>query len=271
MIKEIREKYPQWCGNEETKFDLCLSDDLDSLFSCIILNKIRSYEVKYFYDFNNIYEKENHDRENIPCIGVDIDLIKGKCWGNHVTMLSANDNYNKQCANLNNILKINPNNYYTKFCGSTVLQIISYYNIDTSNLSEEAKMILLCIDSTFLGYWFNNGQWCKKYLEMLELDDLLDVLYWHDKQEFEQINYRYNLKSKIYIDDDNGKLNTNIRLDKLEELFPNLSFVLPKINFECIHSFNYNTKYNTNFNKNEIKNLFSFVVTGKNKAKYSIK
>lgn len=242
---------------------MCLSNDLDSLFSCVLLKNILGYTINSFYDFEYIYENstgKNH-------IGVDIDLIQGKCWGNHVTLQN-----NKQCANINTILNIGRGNYTQKYCGSTALEIISYYNYDISNLSDLAKKILLCIDSTYLGYYFKGGQVCKNYLvDILELPELYNILENTPKQEFEEIINKYNLKSSIYID--YNRLRTDIRLKELSEIF-GFKITLPKKEFiKNPNRLSVRNKKLIRSKKYELDkidtNIFSAVLTYKDSLRYS--
>ena len=271
MQKEIKELFPEWTKKEEMENiqSLCLTDDIDSLFSSIVLKKIfPQLTIDAFYGFDCLFKTDTKIKS---IIGVDMELLNGKCWGNHVTLLSAEDKKNKKCANLNTVINISRDNYYEKYCGSVLLQIISYYNLDITKLTEEAKMILLCVDSTFLGYWFNNGYYCKKYLKILELDNLLEVLQKHSKADFELLNRKYNLKSKIYINND-GKLNTDIRLDKLKKLFPNLPFILPKKQFYFVKEYKNIGQATYRKTKKGLSNkkIFSLAVTNKNFVKYSV-
>ena len=48
MIKEHRELFPK---ELEENRGLILSDDIDSLFSCYMLNKINGQEITHFYNF----------------------------------------------------------------------------------------------------------------------------------------------------------------------------------------------------------------------------
>lgn len=223
MNKEIKNKFPSWIDNNK-KYSMCLTDDLDSLFSCLLLQKIKKYEITHFYSFNTLYKLIEADGQNQLC-GVDMDLIQGRCWGNHVV-----GHNNPQSANLNTILNINSNNYYTKYAGSVLLQIISYYNLDISMLSEEAKMVLLAIDSTFLMYNFNKSNAKRYIVDILELEELWEILERHKNIDFEKLNAKYNLKSKITMSKD-GYLQTNIKLSELDSLFKSVSFILPKNQF----------------------------------------
>lgn len=79
MKKEIKELFPDWTKKEEMENiqSLCLSDDLDSLFSCIVLKKIfPQLTIDAFYTFNTLL-KTNKSIESI--VGIDMDLCNGKC------------------------------------------------------------------------------------------------------------------------------------------------------------------------------------------------
>ncbi len=262
MKQELKDKFPKWCQEDNiVKINnMCLSDDLDSLFSCIILQKLfPNTRINGFYDFKTLYNTKELNKFDGDIFGVDMDLTSGKCWGNHVTL------HNSKSANINTVLGINQDNYYTKFCGSTLLTVLSYYNCQLDTLTEEAKMILLTIDSTFLSYWFNNGYYCKKYLELMEMEELLEVLSRHSKSEFEALNSKYNLKSKIYIDQE-GQLQTNIKLEELGELF-NLSFLLPKNKFNPYYELQI---VQSPYIKHSKEEIFSCARTYKNALRYSI-
>ena len=211
---------------------MALTDDLDSLFSCVMLQEIKGYEISNFYSFSKLYIVEDYERnldlELVGLVGIDLDLVEHedyspRCWGNHVTV-----DKNENSANLNVIKGIGSSNYYSKYCGSVLLQIISYYDIDISILSEEAMMVLLCVDSTYLMYDFNQAN-CKKWLvDILELPELYELCKKYSRKDFEALHQKYNLKSKIKMF--NGELKTGLDLKGLSELF-DLPFILPKFKF----------------------------------------
>lgn len=228
MDKGIKNKFPEWCDSDE-RYSLCLSDDIDSLASCVILGAIKGYEIESFYNFNAIGSVENPTCCN--SIAVDVDIALGRSWGNHLTEVD-----NVECANLNTIMGITRENYFKKYAGSTLLEIIGYYNYDISDLSEEALMILLAVDSSY--FMFRNPKYehIGKYwlVDVLELPLLYECINRHTQEEFNAIQVKYNLKSKIVLDD--GYLKTELKLDELGELF-NLSFLLPKNKFFKIQDF----------------------------------
>lgn len=258
MKKEILEKFPKFL-EEDYQYNLCLSDDIDSLFSCIILKKIKGYEIKWFYNFNSIYFADDY-KGDTKCIAVDADLTNNRrCWGNHVTL------ENKNSANLNTILEIRQNNYTSKFAGSTLLTILSYYNVDLSDLSEKQLELLISIDVAFKQYYFNKNLFKKYYNDILEYPMFTNIIEKHDKEYFYNIILEYKLNEHIYIED--GKLKTNIELGKLQELFPNLSFSLPKNIFTKKRDFE--IVQNT-YQKHEQNEIFSCARVYKDALRYSI-
>lgn len=260
--------FPNWCFDNEKDYELMLTDDLDSLVSCVLLNKIKGYEINYFYDFETVYEIKKSDN---PAIAIDCDLIKGRCWGNHVTRLSENDTVNLKSANLNNVLKISRDNYYQKFCGSTAMQIWSYYNIPLPE-SEEGKMALIAIDGGYLGHYDSRFiEIHSKYLNMMGFNELIKVLERHTKYEFYDFEQKYNMKKKININD-NGILTTKIDLASLQGLF-NLDLYLPEKPFyvrrELSRDWPSNLYTNKTYTKDNFVDMFSVALINKNKVAFT--
>lgn len=55
MNVEYLSKVPEWYKSNE-KFDLVLSDDIDSLTTVAVVQSVHpNWNVEYFYDFDNIY------------------------------------------------------------------------------------------------------------------------------------------------------------------------------------------------------------------------
>lgn len=261
--------------DKHTKYDLCLTDDIDSLLSCIYLNQMKGYDINYFYSFNKIYKTNQANTKDV--IGVDADFTKDKikCWGNHVTMINSTDTYNTNCANLNVIDKISRQNYFQKYCGSTVLQIMSYYNIPLPE-SELAKMILLAIDSTFAGYYsrYENDNKANKYYlcEVLQFEELYDILTRHTRADFIDLIREYSLDEKIIAY--NGSLRTSIDLAGLEDVFL-MPISLPSKKFRLCRRFKtmaYSLPWtDTHTTKQHLhNNILSLAVTGKNYISYTI-
>ena len=270
MNKDIREKFPIWCDLGEV-YTLCLSNDLDSLLSCIFLKQIKGYEISHFYKFDTIGKIQGHKHTAGSLIGVDISLTKGKTWDNHVAMLSKDDKFNINSANLNIVNRISRDNYTSKYCGSTVLQILSYYDYDISNLSEEGKMILLAIDGTYIPFFpwkIDFSGTIRNYLKQMEYEELIEVAERHTQAEFEGLIDKYNLNAIITIK--KGYLHTDIDLAELSKVFL-MPISLPKDGFELLKEFKQDgvplTKGNYNITKPD--GLFSIAVTGRDYYKYS--
>lgn len=266
MKSNIKELFPQWCDNIEDYFSTMLTDDVDGLVSCALLNKIKGYNINYYYDFKNIYEIEESDDNSIA---VDADIVGGKCWGNHVTMLSKDDTVNKSSANLNNIFKISRTNYTSKFCGSTAIQVWSYYDLPLPE-TEEGKMLLLCLDVGFKGHYSTNFKSThNKWLEHLDFKELVEVLNRHTSQEFYALINKYKLASKIKLN--KGILSTNINLSALEGFF-NLDLSLPDGIFTKRNEFHRHylvELISKTYTKKDLPKIFSIALTFKNKVCYT--
>lgn len=275
MREQNRKEFPKWCGDNEKDYDLILSDDLDSLLSCIILGKIKGYEINQFYDFNNLYQLKETGNETI---GIDLDLVKGKGWGNHVTKISPHDSYNREMANLNLTENINRMNYTNKYNSNTLLTIMSYYSIPISKLSEEGKAILLCIDSAYYPFYNNSFKFTgeKWLVDILGYDALYELTQRYDKSDFDELQKKYNLKGKIWINDI-GELETDIDLTGVMKALNGLELDLLKGKFTKIRSFetissDLKDDYKFRLSKREIekRDIFSFAVTFRHYIKYSI-
>ncbi|MFL0194430.1 hypothetical protein ACJDU8_02415 [Clostridium sp. WILCCON 0269] len=299
MSKELKNKFPDWCKFEKlenSKYDLLMTDDLDSWASCIVLKHLFGFKVKYFVDFNQYYMDSKGNKTECQQVykvdeGIDNNLIcvdfasESMCPGfdNHVTMLSSEDipDKNKNSTNINDIYNITNVNYYDKFSGSTLIQIMSLYNIDVSKWIEEQKMVLCCIDGLYTAFdvwrWdFRPKQ--REYLKLLGYEELIELMEFHvarnRKRDFEVLKNKYRLDSKIEINID-GKLETDIELVELSDLF-GIDLSLPTDGFGEFKRYD---KIFRNLNKNPItedeglctdnEKLFNFAVTGKDKIIYS--
>ena len=271
MKKEIKEKYPSWVREREG-YSLCLTDDLDSLVSCALLKEINNQTISRFFDFETLYKiKGKEEKENL--IGVDMDLVNGRCWGNHVVKINKDIDLPKS-ANINNINNISMQNYTSKFCCSTLLQIISYYNYNISKLSTLAKQLLLCIDSTYLSYNFNK-KICYKYLvEQLELEELYSILETYSTYDFTKLKNKLDINQKIFVRYDN-KIHTRLDLNVLSSILQlDLTFIQDmEVSTDSKIEYSNNVMKNiwtpSNYSAEDIKGVFSMAITNKNTIKYS--
>ena len=270
MREDIKSKFPSWVNEDNgNDYQLCASDDIDSWLSIKVLERLKGYEVNYFYSFDKFYVMDTERQKQ--AIGVDIALVEGKCWDNHITMLSRRDSVNKHSANLNAIFKINRQNYTEKYAGSTLLQIWSYYGVPLPE-TDEGKMILLAIDSTYKGHYIEKFRETQNaYLRMLGMEELIDVQEKYKQADFQRLTSKYRLNQKIQVNE-TGKLMTDIDLDAIGEVLgydlqiPNKVLSLRKSlksgRLDMIG------KYYP-YSKRIAKNVFSLAVTSQNNVSYS--
>lgn len=267
MKQQLKAKFPQWVNDtqEQGKYNLCMSDDLDSFLTCIFLYSLFGYQIKHFYDFQCIYSAQC---EKKPTISVDIAVEKGMTWDNHVVKISSNDIVNPQSANINAINGISRDNYYNKYAGSTLLQVLSYYDAPMPK-SKEALLILLAIDSSYMGHYSNNFKAIhRRYMEQLELYELIQVLdATIDQRAFYEVKRKYGLNDKIRVDE-YGKLQTGINLAAMQGLF-DVDLKLPEEKFVKSYEFLDSGGYPAT-NGMLKPAVYSFALTSKNEFKYTM-
>jgi hypothetical protein len=161
-------------------------------------------------------------------------------------------------------------NYTDKYAGSTALTVWSVYNLPLPE-TEEGKMLLLCIDSAYKGFYsdkFHDVQ--KHYLvDVMGFDGLYSVIQRHTQEEFEDLALKYRLHRKISIWD--REILTDLPLDDIGQALGIDLNILPKTAyFPCVRleqikadigSKEYNDKLDS-----DIKTL---AVVYRNKVKYS--
>ena len=262
MQQWLKNKFPEWT-KQQGNYDLCMSDDLDSLLSCLYLKSLFNYQIKWLYTFKDLYYIPQNDKFEILC--VDIAIERHKTWDNHVVKVDEHDKVNPESANINAINGIHKGNYYSKYAGSTLLQILSFNDIPLPE-SEEGKLILLGIDSAYLGHYSKDFRAIhRRYMEQLELYDLIDLLdKYNDPSVFHDLNRKYKLKSKISVDE-NGYLQTDIDLAALQGFF-DFRLSLPEEKFEHKHKFNQSGAWASTIRKPDV---FSFALTSRNQFKYT--
>jgi hypothetical protein len=189
-------------------------------------------------------------------IGIDMDTC-GRCLGNHIV-----NNKNEDCVNLNKLCNISRHNYYEKYAGNTILMVLSIFDIDINLFTIEQQEILLCIDTMFKSYFYNEVQATHYICDILEYPELIHILAKHDVDYFYNIIRKYNLFEKIYIDSW-GLLNTQIKLIELSKIF-DINLKLPQQNFEMIRQFKIGKGIPIE------DNIFSLAWTYKNSAIYSV-
>ena len=236
MVKIVREKYlqevPDWYKSNEEQ-DLVLSDDIDSLVTVNVLASVKSnWHVNYFYDFNTLFINEgtiDSKRKQQRRIWCDVAYLNDeKCFDNHISRKYTTDFKNNLCINPNLLADVSAYHYTDKYAGSTALLVWSLYNIPLPK-TEEGKMLLLAIDSTFKGFYSDRFKERNRFFlcDVLGLDELYEVEQRHTISEFYQIISKYGLSAKIRCVD--GKLETKLDLETIGELL-DINIVLPTEN-----------------------------------------
>lgn len=217
-LKNIKDN---WYKNISSDDSTILTGDMDGLFSTTLIQKLFGCKASTFFDsdFTNLYKTTNPTEKVKPTIGVDLSLTGDgeRCFSNHCIRPSRYWRTNNNDINLNNLFDVYAGHkqYHKKYCGSTFVMLLSLYNIDLSVLSEDARILILCLDSTYKSFFSeyeNDNKACKFFLcEVLELTELYETLEMHKREEFEEVKRRYKLDSVITIDE-NGKLQTECNL-----------------------------------------------------------
>jgi len=232
MDIKLKEKFPSWINETDKKYDLILGDDVDSSIGCSLLKEVTNgnWEVNYFYDFKNFYR---HTETGNKTIGVDMAFLKRtRCFDNHISKRTKNDEHNPLCANLNIVHNISCENYTSKYSMSTLMLIMSLYDIPLPS-SQEGKEILLAIDTGFKGFYIPAFQHIHmNWLEELGFTELIDILNKRNMKYFYNLIEKYNLQKKIEINK-NGCLQSEIKFDAIQPFF-DFEIGLPAEQFKLI-------------------------------------
>ncbi|KAF2425586.1 hypothetical protein B6K89_09190 [Bacillus subtilis] len=270
MKQDFKEKFPQWVF-EDNDFTVCMSDDIDSLVGATILKQVKGWEVEHFYDFHNLYSTNKKDPRK--AVGVDIALVNGMTFDNHVTMLSSNSQPNNMSANPNVIERISRDNYTSKFAMSTALLLWSLYDLPLPS-TEDGKLMLMAIDSSFLGFYKGFKKVQCDWLEKLGMEEMIRLQERHELMDFVEVKRRYDSSEKIFLND-NGFLETKMNLEGICELLE-LDIVLPDKHFDLRKAFK-RTQFTLGRDKKydnglvEIHhNPFSYALTSKNNLQMTL-
>lgn len=201
MSVELKEKIPQWYkGIEEKYCSLILTDDMDSAYSCMLLQglysgtrmeKTGAIPVSGFYDFQNLYINPILDQGRTR-IFVDAEMTSEFCMSNH-SMAIRNEN-----ALNPNLMEFDNSKYTEKYAGSTFLVILSCYNICLDVFTEEEKMTILCLDSTYKGFYNPSFKEINiSWLKRLGYPELITLMETKKAIDFENIKLKKNLNAKI--------------------------------------------------------------------------
>ena len=223
MQENIKGKFPKWCEDKSSNYELILSNDIDSLM-CYIFQKERfNREVFYFFDADinkhtqKNYKVEGHARNENELLGLDIALeSKIKCWDNHVVKVSNADKINTNSANLNIAKDICQFNYTSKAVVSSFITMLSYYGFNLKKLTKDQLAVVCAIDGLYTPFqvekFIKTGT---ENLILLEFEFLKDFII-DNLTYIKNLELKLNLKQgKIWVDD-NGYLETDIDLEEFQ-------------------------------------------------------
>lgn len=267
----------EWVDETNSEYDLMLGDDSDSLITANLNTEITNglWDINYFYDFKSFYRINKRDKvQQKQIIGVDMAFTKNvRCFDNHIQKQFNNSPVNPYCMNLNNFT---PNlsaskNYYKKYPFSTLMMVMSYYDIPLPK-SQIGKEIVLAIDSSFKGAYATKDFFKKihtNWLEELGFESLIDILNSRSIDYFYKLQDTYNLNEKVYLDKD-GYLKTNINLNAIQ---PHLDWKLelPNKQFHLIKQHHKEAHLLDNKQIPKREELISLAFTGKNYVSYTYK
>lgn len=271
MKEEYKKILPKWF-EEQNENELVLSDDLDGLLSCAILNKVKGWKVRYFYDFDNLYKSNKICSEASKRVWVDVAVLNGeKAFDNHVSMVSLDDCPSENMINPNTMFWVTRDNYTDKYAGSTALLIWSLYDLPLPQ-TEEGKMLLLCVDSTYMGYFNLKFRGRNEFFlkEVLGLDELYRVQQRHTEDEFAELKIKYETERKITYG--GGKLNTLLDVDRIGDTLGIKLDVLEDDRFILCNKFKICERTITREQKvSDISSdIFSLAFTYRNKVRFSV-
>ena len=277
MNKNYKEILPKWF-EEQTNNELVLSNDLDSFVSCAVLSKVKGWKIRYFYDFNNLYKSDKVKEDKDKRVWVDVAIMNGeKAFDNHLSYVTMDEVRDSLTINPNNMCWITKDCYTDKYCGSTALLLWSLYDLPLPE-TEEGKMLLLAIDSTYYGYWSPNYKDKfrdrNKYFlcDVFGMEELYKVQERHTYEEFQEIKNKYNINKPITWGED-GKLHTELDIDVIGEalgielnVVEDDEFIL-WTKYKIINNNVYGIKKVSDISK---KDIFSLAFTYSNKVRYSV-
>lgn len=254
-----------------------MSDDIDSLASVAVVQSVHpNWEVEYFYDFDNIYASNEvyfKDVKSTTRVWCDVAVIKEEmAFDNHISRKDMKDYTNPLCINPNILADVTNYGYTNKYAGSTALLVWSLYNIPLPT-TEEGKMLLLCIDSTFKGFYDSRFKARNKFFlcDVLGFEELYEVEQRHTIDEFRQLMGKYELSRKIKYNTETKQIETALDLEVIGELL-GIDLTLPTKEYHHWRSFEQRQGNMCGISsvKDLPKSLVTLAFTFRNVAKYSV-
>ena len=203
MNQQLLEKLPQWYHDiTPEEFYLVLTNDMDSYYSCRILQKHTGINIGGFYSFDSGLYLNLDCVKNKEPIYVDLSISKGKAFDNHYAFIR-----NPESVNPNIITRP----YFKKYNGGTLPLVAAIYG-DTDSYSEYQWITLLSVDSFYSGYYSKGGAFRDInifWYDMLGITDyVVPILDRWTADDFLNFIRQEELNEQIHINE-NGELACN--------------------------------------------------------------
>ncbi|MEK4628707.1 hypothetical protein MKZ17_10920 [Solibacillus sp. FSL R7-0682] len=263
MIKQLKDKFPSWTKEKQESYYLSGTDDLDSLATMSILNQVFGYEQNMYVTRDGIYMLDTSIKNHI---GVDLACLGDRyTYDNHVTLRDNKSKKNPNSANINSVLGITSINYHQKCAFSTLLQVMSLYDIPLPS-TDEGKMFLLSIDSSHYGHYDSKYQGIhNNYIRQLGYDELINIMNKYTKEEIS------SMRMNEYLTFNNGYLTYEEPYKSHAEKLLGYELILPTQQFKQV------AKLETNYSDcpfligdvTHDNMMFSCAFTGQSKLSYT--
>lgn len=273
MKQELKQYIQQFDFLNQSDKKIIFNNDADGHISTCLSRHSMYWQPVGMYDFKNLFVDENYIKKMTKqeLVWLDVSVFGNRqAIDMHVTKIHKDDPVNKNSININNYMNIHRDNYTKKCAWGVHLAILAYFQpIDLNKLSDEQKALLWLPDSSYESFYFDRDTFYG-YVEMFGLQALTDVLEKHSKEDFINFQNKLNIKGKIWVDE-NGKLQTNIRLDKIQDILPMIDWSLPQGTYKCVKKFQaVEKKIDFTVPRERVHDdMFSFALTKKRKLKYS--
>jgi len=194
MEQQLLQKLPQWyCDISPDDYYLVLTNDMDSYYSCRILQKCTNINIGGFYSFDGgLYLNMDYATGREP-IYVDLSIAKGKAFDNHYTFIRNPESVNP------NVIK---RPYFKKYNGGT-LPFISVLFDNYSDYTEYQWETILAVDSFYYGYYNKGGVFRDINLYWFNLlgitDYVVPILERKTADNFAKFIEKEGLNEQIYI------------------------------------------------------------------------
>ena len=220
---------------------LVLTDDIDSLMTCLFLKNRYNIPIGAFFDFRTmvynpyVFQPWYCDgRRRNHSIFVDCAVVN---WeynvDQHVTCRNI-----PVSLNVNTGIAIGNNKYISKYAGSTYLTTLIMAGINVNELPENELLFLLLIDSFYAQYYREYNNTWDTWVNLLGCQAMTEIVRAHPKEYFENLQREFKIAGygddrkrlgKIWIKDD-GHLDSNIDFDGIRNHF-GIEIELPDIQF----------------------------------------